>query len=84
MGTDAMGETVKSYECPKCRSRMARVPSMFHWRGRFFHGQVCTKCNSLWDDPEDSFSDFARCGKGPVLKVYEEAPTTWERLEDAD
>jgi ribosomal protein L40E len=52
--------------CRKCGSVLERRPSMFYWRGRFFHGLVCVPCNALWDDPTDSFerhvSEQARAG----------------------
>lgn len=48
-----MDETI----CPGCEKKMVKKPNMFHWRGRFFSGLVCPDCNSLWDDPEDSFAE---------------------------
>lgn len=36
---------------------LERRPSMFYWRGRHFHGLVCAACNSLYDDPTDSFEE---------------------------
>ena len=41
--------------CKKCGTTLERRPSMFYWRGQFFHGLVCVPCNALWDDPTDSF-----------------------------
>jgi len=41
--------------CEKCGSTLVRKPNMFFWRGTWFQGLVCEVCNSLWDDPEDSF-----------------------------
>ena len=41
--------------CKKCGAALERRANMFYWRGRFFHGLVCTPCNALWDDPTDSF-----------------------------
>lgn len=32
---------------------------MFYWRGRYFSGLVDVKTNALYDDPEDSFNEFA-------------------------
>lgn len=41
--------------CPTCGGAFERRPNMFHWRGTFFHGLVCSPCNALYDDPSDSF-----------------------------
>lgn len=41
--------------CPKCGGAFERRADQFFWRGKFFHGLVCAPCNSLWDDPDDSF-----------------------------
>lgn len=46
--------------CKKCGTALERRPNMFYWRGRFFHGLVCTPCNALWDDPTDSFEQHVR------------------------
>jgi hypothetical protein len=43
--------------CPKCHEPMVRRQEKFFWRGRFFSGLVCVPCNSLWDDPDDSFEE---------------------------
>jgi len=83
MGTNAMGETLKSYACPKCKGRLVRRGGMFYWRGQYFYGQVCSQCNALWDDPDDCFATHVG-GKPRKLEVYEEGPTTWERLDHAD
>jgi hypothetical protein len=37
--------------CPKCSAALVRLPYMFHWRGEYFDGAVCTTCNSLWPIP---------------------------------
>ena len=51
--------------CPKCEGPLKVRPKMFFladWgatdpqaAGRKFSGLVCGRCNSLWDNPEDSF-----------------------------
>jgi hypothetical protein len=46
--------------CPKCSTPLVVRPSMFCWRGRYFSGLVCEKCNALWDNPEDSFMDHVK------------------------
>ncbi len=38
---------------------LERRPNMFYWRGRYFSGLVDVKTNALYDDPEDSFNEFA-------------------------
>lgn len=38
-----------------CDHPKERRQNMFYWRGRYFRGLVCPICNSLWDDPADSF-----------------------------
>ena len=53
--------------CTKCGSVFERRPEQFHWRGQFFHGLVCVTCNSLWDDPDDSF-------EAAVIASSNEAP----------
>lgn len=44
-----------SRACPKCGERRMVREGMFHWRGTYFSGLVCEKCNALWDNPDDSF-----------------------------
>lgn len=44
-----------THPCPSCGLAMERRAGMFYWRGQSFSGLVCAPCNSLWDDPEDSF-----------------------------
>lgn len=44
-------------KCPKCKNVMERRPDQFYYREKFFHGLVCVTCNSLWDDPTDSFAE---------------------------
>lgn len=43
--------------CPKCGAPQEVRPNMFYWRGRYFSGLVCVPCNSLRDNPEDSFEE---------------------------
>ncbi len=46
-----------SRSCPKCGARRVCREGMFCWRGRTFSGLVCESCNSLWDNPDDSFKE---------------------------
>ena len=46
---------MSEYPCPKCSAPMEVRAGMFFWRGQHFSGLVCGPCNSLWDNPEDSF-----------------------------
>jgi hypothetical protein len=39
----------------KCGTEMESRNDMFYYRGRYFPGLVCVKCNALYDDPSDSF-----------------------------
>jgi len=43
--------------CPKCNQPAIVKEAMFHWRGKNFSGLVCETCNTLWDNPDDSFKD---------------------------
>ncbi len=38
-----------------CQEEMKVKPGMFYWRGKYYSGLVCEKCNTLHDNPEDSF-----------------------------
>jgi len=51
-------------KCPKCGKQMERRAAQFFWRGTYFNGLVC--CNSLWDDPTDSFEEYVFSGKAPA------------------
>jgi len=56
-----MKEDSKSYKagdlCPTCTTKMEARPNMFHWRGEYFSGIVCTPCNALYDNKNNSFKD---------------------------
>lgn len=41
--------------CPNCRIEMIVKLDVFYYKGRFFSGLVCEKCNALYDNPKDSF-----------------------------
>lgn len=41
--------------CPKFEKEMVVKARMFFWRGKYFNGLVCIECNSLYDNPNDSF-----------------------------
>lgn len=43
--------------CPSCKKPFAVIPVGFHFR-RYgsFSGLVCKECNSLWENPKDSWS----------------------------
>lgn len=46
-----------SYWCPRCDDKMVVQQNTFFWRGKFMSGLVCKTCNTLWDNPEDSFME---------------------------
>lgn len=46
-------------ECPKCQVEMERCENQFYWRGHYHHGYVCQNGHGLWDDPDDSFLEYA-------------------------
>jgi len=41
----------------KHRHNLEIKPNMFYWRGKYFSGLVCKECNSLFDNPKDSFKN---------------------------
>jgi hypothetical protein len=45
--------------CPHCSTPITLQQGMFAWKGKTFSGLVCTTCNALWDNPEDSFLQTA-------------------------
>lgn len=51
---------------------LARLPAMFHWRGRYFSGLVSGN-KALYDDPEDSFCAYlgieSSLDKGLIFKT---------------
>lgn len=46
--------------CPKCGNEMILKDNMFHWRGKWMSGLVCEKCNALYDNPKESFMEYAK------------------------
>jgi hypothetical protein len=46
--------------CPKCGVPLVPTPGTMYYRGRWFAGLVCTTCNALWDNPDDSMLEYAR------------------------
>lgn len=46
--------------CPKCKAPMAAEPGTMYFRGRYFAGIVCRKCNVMYDNAADSMFAFAR------------------------
>lgn len=46
--------------CPKCQwdKEMIVKEGAFFWRGKYFSGLVCETCNSLYDNPNDSFMEY--------------------------
>lgn len=52
--------------CPKCNDPMEATPGTFYWRGRYFAGLVCKRCNALYDNPKDSFFAFVATNPPPV------------------
>ena len=34
--------------CPSCDEELIERPNSYGWRGQFFPGAFCKKCNSLW------------------------------------
>lgn len=71
---------LKKYLCPKCSNEMVIKSNMFHWRGRYFTGCVCEKCNALYDNPEDSFHKYV----GLSHKPLEEKKIELSKNEDSD
>ena len=47
----------KMIECE--HKNMEVRANQFYWRGKYFTGLVCGKCNSLFDNPDDSFLGHA-------------------------
>jgi transposase-like protein len=48
-------------DCPTCKKPMELRHGMFYSRkAGTMAGYVCEDCNSLWDDPENSFLDANR------------------------
>jgi len=47
----------------QCGEELKVKDSMFYWRGVSFSGLVCEKCNSLFDNPEDSFMQYVEENK---------------------
>lgn len=35
-------------------------PESMYWRGRYFAGLYCKKCNALYDNPDDSMNAHIR------------------------
>jgi len=57
---------------PTCGHAIVVKPSMFHYRGRSFSGLVCETCNSLWDNPEDSFWGYVEaCARAEAERAKE-------------
>ena len=44
----------------KCGKAFEVRANMFYWRGRYFTGLVCGDCNSLWNNPSDSFYAYVK------------------------
>ncbi len=38
-----------------CQEEVTIKPNKFYWRGKYFSGLVCEKCNALYDNHDDSF-----------------------------
>ena len=51
----------------KCGRAFEERPNQFHWRGRSFSGLVCSECNSLWNNPRDSFLAHVSSREWPPL-----------------
>lgn len=41
----------------ECGNKMIVKEKCFYWRGIYFSGLVCEKCNALYNNPADSFMD---------------------------
>lgn len=52
-------EIKKKLCCPKCLKSLIKKKNCFYWRSteqKHFSGLVCETCNSLWENPFDSWS----------------------------
>lgn len=63
------------YRSTSTANILERRENMFYWRGRYFHGLVDVKENSLYDDPMDSFNEhlgLQTALKRELIEVVEE------------
>lgn len=56
MTDDQKNERLRARKCPSCEGPLEERQRMFHSRrAGSMSGLVCVTCNSLWDDPDNSF-----------------------------
>ena len=68
-------EKLRTRVCPKCGFQVHKRDGVFFSRRiGYHHGLVCEPCNSLWNDPDDSFIDALREYDGLLQELVEMGP----------